>query len=86
MGTEPAPPTLTVSPDGVPTWEEVARDHGRFLYTVAYRLTGNDEDARDIVQDALLRVRRERGGKQNSETRAGGAGEFHSSSRFWQRK
>ena len=58
MGTEPAPPTLTVSPDGVPTWEEVARDHGRFLYTVAYRLTGNDEDARDIVQDALLRVRR----------------------------
>ena len=58
MGTEPAPPTLTVSPDGVPTWEEVARDHGRFLYTVAYRLTGNDEDALDIVQDALLRVRR----------------------------
>ena len=42
----------------MPTWEEVARDHGRFLYTVAYRLTGNDEDARDIVQDALLRVRR----------------------------
>ena len=24
----------------VPTWEEVARQHGRFLYTVAYRLTG----------------------------------------------
>ena len=49
---------VPVTPDGVPTWEEVARDHGRFLYTVAYRLTGNDEDARDIVQDALLRVRR----------------------------
>ena len=38
--------------DGVPTWEEVARDHGRFLYNVAYRLTGNDDDARDLVQEA----------------------------------
>ena len=42
----------------VPTWEEVARSHGRFLYTVAYRLTGNDADAQDLVQDVLLRVRR----------------------------
>src|SRR5262245_60162858 len=44
--------------DGVPTWEAVARDHGRFLYTVAYRLTGNDDDAQDLVQETLLRVRR----------------------------
>lgn len=44
--------------DGVPTWEEVAREHGRFLYNVAYRLTGNDDDARDLVQESLLRVRR----------------------------
>jgi RNA polymerase sigma-70 factor (ECF subfamily) len=44
--------------DEVPTWEEVARTHGRFLYTVAYRLTGNDDDAQDLVQDVLLRVRR----------------------------
>ena len=42
----------------VPTWEEVARGHGRFLYTVAYRLTGNDDDAQDLVQEVLLRVRR----------------------------
>src|SRR5438309_9271991 len=41
----------------VPTWEEVARTYGRFLYTVAYRLTGNDDDARDLVQETLLRVR-----------------------------
>lgn len=41
----------------MPTWEEVARDHGRFLYTVAFRLTGNDDDAQDLVQEALLRVR-----------------------------
>jgi RNA polymerase sigma-70 factor (ECF subfamily) len=44
--------------DGVPSWEEVARDHGRFLYNVAYRLSGNDDDAQDLVQEALLRVRR----------------------------
>jgi RNA polymerase sigma-70 factor (ECF subfamily) len=42
----------------VPTWEELAHSHGRFLYTVAYRLTGNDADAQDLVQDVLLRVRR----------------------------
>ena len=44
--------------DAVPTWEEVARDHGRFLYNVAYRLAGNDADAQDLVQEALVRVRR----------------------------
>jgi RNA polymerase sigma-70 factor, ECF subfamily len=47
-----------VTGSGVPTWEEVARNHGRFLYTVAYRLTGNDDDAQDLVQEVLLRVRR----------------------------
>ena len=41
----------------VPTWEEIARTYGRFLYTVAYRLTGNADDARDVVQETLLRVR-----------------------------
>jgi RNA polymerase sigma factor (sigma-70 family) len=44
--------------EGVPTWQEVARDHGRFLYTVAYRLTGNHDDAQDLVQEVLLRVQR----------------------------
>ncbi|HYT39704.1 MAG TPA: sigma-70 family RNA polymerase sigma factor [Acidimicrobiia bacterium] len=42
----------------VPTWEAVARTHGRFLYNVAYRLSGNDDDAFDLVQEALLRVRK----------------------------
>ncbi len=46
-------------PDGaVPTWEEVARDHSRFMYSVAYRLAGNQSDAEDVVQEALLRVKR----------------------------
>lgn len=42
----------------VPTWEDIARTHGRFLYNVAYRLTGNHDDAQDLVQDVLLRVQR----------------------------
>jgi RNA polymerase sigma-70 factor (ECF subfamily) len=50
----------SASPDAdrTPTWEEVARDRGDFLYTVAYRLTGNRDDAQDLVQEVLLRVRR----------------------------
>ena len=42
----------------VPEWEEVARDYGRFLYTLAYRLTANHADAEDLVQETLVRVRR----------------------------
>ena len=45
-------------PDSPPSWEDIARDYGRFLYSVAYRLTGNHEDTQDLVQEVLLRVRR----------------------------
>ena len=44
--------------DRIPTWEEIARDEGDFIYTVAYRLTGNREDAQDLVQEVLVRVQR----------------------------
>ena len=47
-----------MSEERVPTWEEVARDHGRRIYNFAYRLTGNPDDASDLMQDVLLRVRR----------------------------
>jgi RNA polymerase sigma-70 factor (ECF subfamily) len=36
----------------------VARDYSRFIYTVAYRLTGNHDEAQDLVQEVLLRVHR----------------------------
>jgi RNA polymerase sigma-70 factor, ECF subfamily len=53
-----APASQPTPPARVPTWEDVARSHGRFIYTVAYRLTGDHDDAQDLVQEVLLRVRR----------------------------
>jgi RNA polymerase sigma-70 factor, ECF subfamily len=32
--------------------------HGDFIFTVAFRLTGNHHDAQDLVQEVLLRVQR----------------------------
>ena len=47
-----------MSHDGVPSWEEVARRYGRKIYNFAYRLSGNPDDAADLAQEVLLRVRR----------------------------
>src|SRR5256714_13892606 len=49
--------SLQGTPERVPTWEEVAAEHGRFVYSLAYRLTGSAADAEDLAQDVLLRVR-----------------------------
>lgn len=60
-------PLHTVSPEGgsrlpeadpVPTWEEVATKYGRKIYTMAYRLTGNEDEAKDLTQDVFIRVYR----------------------------
>lgn len=45
-------------PVAVPSWEQIAKSHDRFLYSLAYRLCGNHQDAQDLVQEVLLRVRR----------------------------
>jgi RNA polymerase sigma-70 factor (ECF subfamily) len=47
-----------MAPETVPTWEEVARRYGRTIYNFAYRLAGNPDDAADLVQEVLLRVRK----------------------------
>ncbi len=43
-------------PDPRPTWREVVEEHGDRIYTVAYRLTGNPDDAADLAQDVFIRV------------------------------
>ncbi len=45
-------------PDPRPTFDEVARRYGDRIYTVAYRLTGDPDDAADLTQDVFLRVYR----------------------------
>src|SRR4051795_8948508 len=49
-------------------FEELVRLTYADTYTLAYRLTGNEEDARDVVQDSYLRayrgIRRFRGDAQ----------------------
>jgi RNA polymerase sigma-70 factor (ECF subfamily) len=37
-------------------FDELVRATYADMYTLAYRLTGNEEDARDVVQDAYLRA------------------------------
>lgn len=46
------------TPEDDLTWEGIARDHGKFMYTVAYRLCGRHSEAEDLVQTALVRVER----------------------------
>lgn len=45
-------------PDPRPTWDEVAERYGDTVYNVAYRLTGDPEDAADLTQDVFVRVYR----------------------------
>ncbi|MDX1659677.1 MAG: sigma-70 family RNA polymerase sigma factor [Nitriliruptorales bacterium] len=45
-------------PDPVPTWDEVASRYGRKIYTTAYRLTGDPDEAQDLAQDVFVRVYR----------------------------
>lgn len=44
--------------DPVPSFDEVATRYGPTVYQIAYRLTGDDEEARDLAQDVFVRVYR----------------------------
>ncbi|MBE1877090.1 RNA polymerase sigma factor SigE [Myceligenerans pegani] len=39
-----------------PTWEEIVREHSARVYRLAYRLTGNQQDAEDLTQETFIRV------------------------------
>ena len=61
---EPRPrPGTSVGPeypdkDPVPSWDEVAHTYGRKIYSIAYRLTGDPDEAKDLTQDVFVRVYR----------------------------
>jgi RNA polymerase sigma-70 factor, ECF subfamily len=39
-----------------PSWEEIVRVHSARVYRLAYRLTGNLQDAEDLTQEVFVRV------------------------------
>jgi RNA polymerase sigma-70 factor, ECF subfamily len=44
--------------DGTPSWEEIAERYGDTVFTMAFRLTGDRDEARDLAQDVFVRVYR----------------------------
>lgn len=39
-----------------PTWQEIVEQHSARVYRLAYRLTGNRQDAEDLTQEVFVRV------------------------------
>ena len=40
----------------MPSWEELVRQHADRVYRLAYRLSGNQQDAEDLTQETFIRV------------------------------
>ncbi len=40
----------------MPSWDELVRQHADRVYRLAYRLSGNPQDAEDLTQDTFIRV------------------------------
>jgi RNA polymerase sigma-70 factor, ECF subfamily len=40
----------------MPSWEELVREHADRVYRLAYRLSGNPQDAEDLTQETFIRV------------------------------
>ena len=38
------------------TWDDIVAEHSARVYRLAYRLTGNRQDAEDLTQDVFIRV------------------------------
>src|SRR3981081_4955344 len=53
-----APATVNQPVPGPETFETIVDDYQRRLYGFALRMTGNREDAEEIVQDAFVRAYR----------------------------
>lgn len=43
-------------PEELATFEALVSRHGQRIYSIAYRLAGNEADAKDLTQEAFIRV------------------------------
>ncbi len=55
-GTEPGSGSGSAQAWTLPTWDEVVRQHADRTYRLAYRLSGNAQDAEDLTQETFIRV------------------------------
>lgn len=53
---QPAGPGAEADAWVAPSWEQVVRDHSARVYRLAYRLSGNPQDAEDLTQETFVRV------------------------------
>ena len=52
----PRKPSEPPTPEATEFLEQAMQQYGKATYNFAYRLTGNEADARDLTQDAFIRV------------------------------
>ncbi|OMH35279.1 RNA polymerase sigma factor SigE [Tersicoccus sp. Bi-70] len=52
------PGAIAAPIEAVPAFDELVREHRPRVYRLAYRLSGNRQDAEDLVQETFLRVYR----------------------------
>jgi RNA polymerase sigma-70 factor, ECF subfamily len=53
-----AAPAISYTPEELARYEAIVQRYGRHVYNIAYRMAGNEADARDLAQEAFLRVYR----------------------------
>lgn len=56
MSTTHSEAAAAVLADPIPTWDQLVREHGDRIFRLAYRLTGNRQDAEDLSQEAFVRA------------------------------
>ena len=55
----PAPVAHASAAEGewiAPSWDQIVREHSARVYRLAYRLSGNQQDAEDLTQETFIRV------------------------------
>ncbi len=59
---------LTANPGTEPDLEQIYREHHRRVIQAAYRVTGNPQDAEDVLQTVFMRLVRREGGSPLSDS------------------